>query len=295
MAYLVLDVGGSSIKYALADDSFELSAKGSLPTSYDTHEDFVAAIGGIYDRFAGRVDGIAMSCCGELDPRTGHMFSGGALRFNAGHNMIASVRARCPVPVTVENDANCALLAEVHDGSLSDCTNAVALVMGTGVGGALLINGRIYHGSHFHSGNASFVRTDLADPDDAGLALANGVPALIGDYARLAGLDPATIDGPLLFDRLDAGDSFAKEALGAYCSRLAAFIFNLQVILDVDAVAIGGGISAQPAFVDLLRERVDAIFAAAPVPLPRPQVRVCRYFNDANLVGALYHHLNPTR
>lgn len=295
MAYLVLDVGGSSIKFALADASYRLSEKGSLPTGYSTHAEFIEAIGGIYDRFAPQVDAIALSCCGELDPRTGHMFSGGALRFNAGHNMIDSVQSRCPVPVSIENDANCALLAEVHDGSLRDCRNAVALVMGTGVGGAILINGRIYHGSHFHSGNASFIKPDLSDPGDANLALANGVPALIGDYARRAGLDPAGIDGRGLFERLDAGDEAARAALTAYCRRLAAFIFNLQVILDVDAVAIGGGISAQPAFIDLLREHVDAIFAAAPVPLPSPQVRVCRYFNDANLVGALYHHLNPSR
>lgn len=63
------------------------------------------------------------------------MFNGGTLLFNEGTNMIASVSARCPVPVTLENDANCALLAEMHDGVLSDCTNGIALVMGSGVGG----------------------------------------------------------------------------------------------------------------------------------------------------------------
>lgn len=295
MSYLVLDVGGSSIKYALADETYTLTEKGTLPTSYATHEEFIGVIGGIYDRFAARTSGIAMSCCGELDPHTGKMFSGGALLFNAGTNMIASVAARCPVPVTIENDANCALLAEMHDGSLSDCTNGVVLVMGTGVGGAVMINRRIYHGSHFHSGNASFVKPDLARPEGPVLALVNGVPSLARDYARRAGIDAATVDGRVVFEQVDAGDPAAVVALEAFCVRLATFIFNLQAILDVEVFAIGGGISARPVFVETLRRLVAAQFATTHVPLPAPELRVCRYFNDANLLGALFHHLNPAR
>lgn len=71
MAYLVLDVGGSSIKFALADDVYQLTDKGSVANEWASHADFIEAIGGIYDSFAGIVAGIAMSCCGELDPGTG--------------------------------------------------------------------------------------------------------------------------------------------------------------------------------------------------------------------------------
>lgn len=296
MSYLALDVGGSSIKYALADESYALTDKGSLPTSYTSHAEFIEAIGGIYDRFAGRVIGIAISSCGELDPRSGYMFSGGALMFNADTNMVTAVSARCGVPVSIENDANCALLAEVHDGSLSDCANGIALVMGTGVGGAVLINGRIYHGSHFHSGNASYVKADLDHPDGPVLADLNGVPALIADYAARAGLPPESVDGRKVFERIAARDAPAIAALEAYCSRLATFIFNLQVILDVDAFAIGGGISEQPVFIEILRRNVELVFdGVTRTRLPRPEIRACRHFNDANLLGALFHHLNPNR
>lgn len=296
MSYLVLDVGGSSIKHAIADESYLLTEKGNVPTSYTTHAEFIETIGAIYDRYADEVTGIAMSACGELDPVSGHMFSGGALLFNAGTNMIASVAGRCGVPVSVENDANCALLAEFHDGSLSDCTNGVALVMGTGVGGAVLINGRIYHGSHFHSGNASYVKPELDRPDDPGLAWVNGVPALIGDYAARAGLPVESVDGRVVFERVAAGDAAARAALDTYCSRLATFIFNLQLILDVDAFAIGGGISIQPVFIETLRSHVTRVFdGVTRTELPRPSIRACQHFNDANLLGALYHHLNPER
>ncbi|MFP5417367.1 MAG: ROK family protein [Actinomycetes bacterium] len=294
--YLVLDVGGSSIKHALADDSYALSDKGSVPNTFRDNAEFIEAIGQLYDAVAGRVSGIAISACGELDPATGEMISGGALRFNAGTNMIERVGARCPVPVSVENDANCALLAEVHDGSLSDCTNGIVLVIGTGVGGAILINRRIYHGSHFHSGNASFSLLSLSEPFDPArtFAITNGVGGLVRTLALLRSLDRGELDGRSFFALLDAADPTALAAFDTFCSRLAAFIYNLQVILDVDAVALGGGISAQPRFIETVRAKVQGLFAAENFArLPAPEVRACTYFNDANLVGALFHHLHP--
>ncbi len=293
--YLVLDVGGSSLKYALIDHSYTLSEKGSVPNTYTTNDEFIEAIGQVYDRFADRVAGIAVSTCGELDPATGHMFSGGALRFNAGTNMIERIQSRCSTAVSVENDANCALLAEVHDGSLSDCTNAVAIVIGTGVGGAILINKHIYHGSHFHSGNASFTLGSLSEPYDPTrvFAMTNGVRGLTVPLAFRKGLHSDQLDGHAVFALVENGDPAALAVLDAFCDRLAAFIFNVQVMLDVEAFAIGGGISAQPLFIASVKAKVKAIFDASFVPLPAPDVRACRHHNDANLVGALYHHLHP--
>ena len=295
MQYLALDVGGSSIKHALIDDAYLITEKGGVPTSYATNNEFIETIGGLYDRYAGNVAGIAISTCGELDPVTGHMFSGGALRFNAGTNMIERVAGRCGVPVSVENDANCALLAEVHDGSLTDCTNAAALVIGTGVGGAVMINRHIYHGSHFHSGNASVTITALAEPFSFGRAFArtNGVGGLTRPLAERRGLPAEAVDGRAFFAALEAGDQDAAEVLDAFCHRLAGFIYNVQALLDVDAFAIGGGISVQPVFVDTVRTKVREMIGATPIPLPAPEIRTCRHFNEANLLGALYHHLHP--
>lgn len=289
MQWLALDVGGSGIKYALADEAYQLTEAGILPTQYDTHAGFIDAVGSIFDRFAGTAAGIAISTCGELDPATGHMFSGGTLTFNSGTNMIESVTARCRVPVSVENDANCALLAEAHLGSLIDCRNAVALIIGTAVGGAIMINREIYRGSHFHSGNASFTKIDLPDPASRQFDMVGGVRAVTTSYADAVGLASSDVDGRIFFDRLNLGDPAAANALETYCGTLGNYIFNLQTILDVEAVAIGGGISAQPVFVDTLREKVDESFARATVQLPRPQIRTCRFFNDSNLIGAMLH------
>lgn len=294
--YLVLDVGGSAIKHALADDQYRLWDEGSVPMDFTTHEEFVEAVGRIYDPHTNQVAGIAISSAGELDPRSGHMFSGGHLTFNAGTNMIASISSRCPgVPVSVENDANCALLAEVQDGVLQGCRNALALVLGTGVGGAVLIDGRIYHGSHFHSGNASYVLTNLDDPRQARpFAFIGGARGLVNPYTERAGLAEGSVDGRTFFQRLDEGDPAAEQTLDAFSASLAAFIYNTHVILDVETVAIGGGISAAPPLLPAIDEKLTRLFEATKFGnLPRPNLATCRHLNDANLVGALYHHQHP--
>lgn len=298
MFYLSFDVGGTAIKHALINHEYAVVEKGSFPTAGVTSSaEFIEALGQVYDLYDGRVAGVAVSTCGELDPATGHVFSGGSLQFNNGTNLIDLLQARCPVPVTVENDANCALLAEVHDGALTGSTNAVVLTIGTGVGGALLLNGRIYHGSHFHAGNASFTLPSL-DEEYAMprlFAFTNGVGGLTASVARRTGRDPATLDGRAVFALVDAGDPDAAAALDEFTDRLARFVYNTQVMLDVEVVALGGGISSQPDFVDAVARKVDALFDGSFIPLPRPRVRACAHFNDANLLGAVYHHLHAGR
>ena len=117
-------------KYALADESYALSHRGVVPTSYDSARDFIDAIGRIYEPFRGLWPGSPLSCCGELIPITGDMFSGDAHLQRqdepdrVGRSALRRARA-------LENDANCALLAEVTT-EPRRLPNAVALIIGTG-------------------------------------------------------------------------------------------------------------------------------------------------------------------
>lgn len=290
MQILALDVGGSGIKYALADEACQLSGKGVLPTCYTNHAEFLDAIAGIQARF-GDLAGIAISTCGEVDPATGEMYTGGTLKFNAGTNMIRAVQDRCGLPVTVENDANCALIAETYDGALTDCSNAMIAVLGTAIGGAILIGGSIYHGTRFHSGNASYTHTDVTAPSSPLLAPTVGVSSLIHLYATATGQPATDVTTQLVFERVEDGEPEALAALARYCAPLAGYLYNAQMLLDLEVVAIGGGISEQPTLVPAVKQAVTHLFDTAPIPLPQPIIRACRHRNDANLIGATRHHL----
>ncbi len=192
--------------------------------------------------------------------------------------------------MSVENDANCALLAEAHSGCLTDCRNAVALTIGTAVGGALMINRSMYRGSQFHAGNASFTKVALADATSPQLDTLNGVGTLTSRYAAAIGVPAGAVDGPTFFDRVQQDDPAALESLESFCTSLGNYIFNLQTVLDVEAVAIGGGISAQPVFIERLKQSTERSFSRATARIPRPDIRACHHFNEANLLGALRHH-----
>jgi len=304
MDYLAFDIGGTAIKHALVDDRLGLRENGSFPTaSAGGRAELVEALGAVYDRYAGAVAGVAISTAGELDPATGHMLNGGALRYTAGMNLLDAVASRCPVPVSVENDANCALLAERGDGVLAECRNAFMLIIGTGLGGALLLDGRLHRGAHFYAGSFSLLLRSIDAPltlDAAGApteiaAWPCGVGGLIDAVARRTGRAASGLDGRAVFDLAEAGDAGALAGLDEYCGRLARLAFNAHLTLDVELIAVGGGISRRPLLVRTLARQLDAAFDALDpyLEVPRPALRRCRHGADANLVGAVVHHLRP--
>ena len=90
-----------------------------------------------------------------------------------------------------------------------------------------------------------------------------------------------------MFEAVNAGDVQALSALDTYAHRVAVQIFNLQTILDPERFAIGGGISAQPALLDAIRENLKRLYAACSYDVPHAEVVTAKFQNDANLVGAL--------
>ena len=110
---LALDVGGSSIKYGLVDDSGQLVCKSEASSAFRSPEEFAEGVRKIYDEAGKGVEAVAMSYCGELDPENGYAYSGGSLFYNTGIELRELLQKRLPVPFYIENDGNCAALAEI--------------------------------------------------------------------------------------------------------------------------------------------------------------------------------------
>jgi predicted NBD/HSP70 family sugar kinase len=120
MKYLVLDVGGSAIKYALMDKQAVVLEKGQVATPLDSFGAFSSEIIRLYKHYQDQITGIAFSLPGVIDSEQGNSITGGALTYNDKRNFVADIQQHCPVPVTIENDAKCAALAEAWKGSLTD-------------------------------------------------------------------------------------------------------------------------------------------------------------------------------
>lgn len=296
MEYFVLDVGGSSIKYAVMDENQKFIRKGKAESRHlQNSDEFISCLRDLYCENGNCPGGIAVSYCGEVDTATGSLLSGGSYRYMAGLNLKQLLEEKTGTTVSIENDGNCAGLAESRYGSLRGFANAAAIVIGTGLGGALILGNALYRGIHGYAGSASLMVRNFDVPyTKQQWAFRTAGAAWPGkEYGARKGTE--AVDGITFFNYVNAGDATAKEVLKDYCSTLANLLFDMNMILDLEAIAIGGGISRQPLLLEYLQEAFDNIYSSegmAALHLPKPEIRVCQYHNDANLLGALAHHLD---
>jgi len=292
---LAIDIGGTFIKHAvmIGGRSFKITERNKIPTPKTNHEELLNAINELFKAHED-IEGIAVSMPGLIDTFKGVCISSGALNFSNGHCIAEELQNMCGVPVTVENDANCAALAEIKSGSLTDVKNAFVLVFGTAVGGAFIYNRELYRGTHFCAGEVSFQMKNLhgAITEENIYGTDLGALAFQKNCAEIFGMPLEELTGEMVFDLIADNDDDMLDALYKYAHGVAAMIFNLQMLFDPERFALGGGISQQQSFIDAVHDKIDELSTGSEFDfLPRPQVVACKYHNDANLFGALYRYL----
>lgn len=300
MRVLTFDVGGSAIKYGLMVDG-ELSHQGKVPTPtrHEGREAFLVALEGIIDEMGGAsaLDGIAMSLPGTIDTEARHINTGGAILYNYDVDATEWER-RFGVPLEIENDARCAVIAEYTAGNLQGVRQGMVLAFGTGIGGGIILDGEVYKGAHLYAGEASMVVFRPRATGDAACDLFNknsfggyGSVSLVARIAAAKGAEAMT--GQEAMALVDAGDPEVCAIFDAYLEDVARTIHNIQCFIDPERICLGGGISQNETFTTAIRAAVERFNSAEHfgIAFPVPEIMPCRYFNDANLVGAYYHFL----
>lgn len=301
MKVMVFDVGGTGIKYSVMDEELNRTDTGSTPTPADSQEHFLNTLREIYLPHKDEVDGIALSLPGFIDAEQGVVKGGGALSlaYNVGTPVGPRLAEACGCRVWIENDGKAAAIAELERGALKGCRNAAVFIIGTGVGGGLIIDGKLVRGRDCTAGEYSFMNTNADAWSDPSKTMAGqcSTSGLLSGYRARKGLPAdAPMNGKLFFDAANAAEPEALEVLERFCKMVAVQIYNLTVLLDVEKVAIGGGISKQPLLLDDLRRVYAGLFASrgeSPymIGLPRCEIVPCHFSSEANQVGALYTYL----
>lgn len=285
MKILAADVGGTFIKYAVMDEDANFFQRGKIPTPLDNRKNFFNAIKNIYKKFS--VEGIALSLPGVIDSARGICLKSAALSFNNCCNIVHELGEICKCPVTIENDARCAALAEAKFGALADVDDGFVMVFGTMIGGAFIKNHEVHKGANNSAGEISFLR---AGHNQKIFSDACSVPALLKGYAQIKNLSTVNVTGEKFFQAVSENDSDALTCLDKFTRRIAEKIFNIHLIIDVKKFAIGGGISAQKIFIDSIRDNLKKVYAESPIEFNQVEVVPCKFLNDANLIGALAHY-----
>lgn len=292
MTILAIDFGGTQVKSALVSEEFALEKSLPMQSSPQTLNQTLDVIDYLVTSVKVALTGIAISVPGTVDTDEGVIYHGGLLRFFHGFRIKDILEAKYHLPVTALNDGKAAALGELAMGHLQGVTNGAALVLGSGLGGGLIINGKLFQGSHFQAAELTFllpVQMEKVNPSQMrGTALsAVGFITRVNEVLGNADLK----DGREAFKAINARDEAVYSIFEAYCRSLAITILNLQSIFDMEIFVLGGGISAQPVLIeevnrqfDKVRHEIDFIGKI----IKRPKIVACHHHNGANLIGAAY-------
>lgn len=278
---LAIDVGGTSIKFAIWKKQ-ELLDFGSVQTPrtlnnfYQILTDKAARAKEKYPT----IKGVAISTPGAVNKKTGVIEGASALPYIHNFKIQDELEQRLGLPVTLENDANCAGLAELRFGAGKGCNSLIFLVIGTGVGGCVIIDQKIWHGAHLFGGEFGFMLTS----DGQTLSQAAATISMVKQYNQRTGQE---LNGKEIFDLAHQGDQIAKEERDKMIHALAVTIYNLQHAFDPEKIIIGGGVSANPELLGLIKAEIEKIRSSVDITTLDPVVDVCQYKNQANLLGAI--------
>ncbi len=253
------DTGGTAVKWVLLDGQGAAVGSGEVPTNPADSNDTLLRLAAAVAATGTAPAAVGMACAGIVDPLSGHLGRSPNLPGWQDSDLGAALRAAFPgLPLALANDVNAALYGEYRAGAGRGCSNLVMLALGTGVGGGILLDGRLLLGAHHGAAELGHMVLDTAGPvcacgNRGCLEAWAGSTALrararelaagggrLGDLVRARGAALTTRD---LADLAQAGDAAAGELFAEAGRRLGQAVGNLINALDPERVIVGGGVA----------------------------------------------------
>ena len=279
MNLAAIDIGGTTIKIATWKDN-QLQDKHAIDTPKDLNG-FYQALTDEVDKIKKdiKIEGVAISSPGAVNKKTGIIGGSSAIPYIHNFKIVDELEKRFGLPVSIENDANSAALGELAEGSSKGCDSMAFFVIGTGIGGALIINQKVWHGTHLFGGEFGYMimgahtLSELASP----VAMANRYNKRTGKH----------LDGKTIFELADKDDPVASDERQTLIHALAVAIYNIQHSFDPEKIVLGGGISNNPELIPLLNKEIDRLRDDLDLVTLKPDIVLCKLKSDANLRGAV--------
>lgn len=289
---LGIDVGGTNIKFArvFADGTLDNKQKIDTPV---TLEGFTNQLDTIVKQFDPEmVEAVAISLPGKVDSNKGIVYFGGSVKYLHHFDFKKHFRETYGKRCTIINDGKAAALCELWLGNLQGVRDGLVITLGTGVGGGIIIDGKLHQGNTFQAGELSFITQDPFNPDRENLI---GYQLSAVDFIAKCGVMlklEKPYDSERVFEEICRKDNPALNAMfSAYIKRLLNLIVNLQAILNMEKVLIGGGISEQPIVLDELKRQYDELRKVSPIfgqVFEELVFDTCTFKNNSNILGAVY-------
>ncbi|EHF7570546.1 fructokinase [Salmonella enterica] len=251
-----IDLGGTKTEVIALDDAGEQRFRYRLPTPREDYRQTIETIAALVDmaeQATGQIGSVGIGIPGSLSPYTGVVKNANSTWLN-GQPFDNDVSRRLKREVRLANDANCLAVSEAVDGAAAGAQTVFAVIIGTGCGAGVALNGRAHIGGNGTAGE--WGHNPLPWMDDDELRYREEIPCYCGkqgcietfisgtgfatDYQRLSG---KALKGDEIICLVDAQDAVAELALSRYELRLAKALSHVVNILDPDVIVLGGGMS----------------------------------------------------
>ena len=300
---LSIDIGGTAVKMGLVDHEGAIHARHEASVCFDHYQTpilttVIREAQAFLAREGAQIEGIGVSATGQVDDRAGAVIgTNGKIPHYEGAQIKRDMEAAFGVPVFALNDANAAALGECFAGRAKGVQNVLMVTLGTGVGGGIVLGGRIFGGTRGIAGELGHFTLYQDGP-----RCPCGKRGCFESYAATTALvrrakeatGEAEMNGRIVFSRAADGDQALLAVLSAWIDDIAAGISGLVHIFNPQMVLIGGGVSAQEALlIAPLRERV--LRSVMPRFAECLQLEAATLGNDAGMIGAARFYLDCVR
>jgi len=254
-----IDVGGTKIEgIALSDDGTTLCRERvPTPRDYPGTVRAIAALVHAVESQAGQEGTVGVGIPGTIVPATGRVKNANSL-WLIGQPLGSDLAEALHRPVRLMNDANCFALSEATDGAATGAAVVFGVILGTGVGGGIVVRGTLLEGANLIAGEWGHNALPRVTPDelpgpDCYCGRAGCIeswlsgPAFARDHARHTG---AQVDGPAIVAGAQRGEPGAVATLARYVDRLARALASVVNLLDPDVIVLGGGMSNVPSLAE---------------------------------------------
>lgn len=288
--YVSIDIGGTSIKHGILDENIKFITSGEVATEAQKGgKNILEKVINIVSEYKKEynLSGICISTAGMVDCEKGEIIHASDLIPNyTGTQIKKTLEDIFSIPCEVENDVNCAGLAEYFSGSAKGSSISLCLTIGTGIGGSIIINDKVFHGFSGSACEVGYMNMFKGKFEDLG-----ATSILVKKVAKLKNCSENHIDGKLIFEMAKNNDEDCIKAIDEMVDILGMGIANICYVINPEVVVLGGGIMAQKDYLyDKIRLSLDKYLI--PTISSKTKLEFAKNQNKAGMLGAYYNFIS---
>lgn len=288
MRILCFDIGGTFIKYGLCDENFNLLEKDKIPTLAENGgQSIIERVIEIIEQYDS-IDRVAVSTAGQVDSENGIVvYSTDNIPYYTGMRVKSLIENKTGIPTFVENDVNSAALGEAHFGAAKGVSDFICLTLGTGIGGAIFLNNKLYKGSASSAGELGHMIIH-----SGGKQCTCGGEGCYECYASASALikavnkvSPVELNAFQIFEKENIEKPEIRSEIDKWIDEIIVGLVNIIYIFNPSMIVLGGGIMNEDYIIELIDRKIYTRLMDnfKNVKIVRP-----RLGNDAGMIGAAY-------